>query len=225
MKLWCFVVMAFIAMEGLFSIDIISQAQAIDGLDLGQVFLAQWEQGEIEQNELALGIAYHQMAMIDAAAYGQIARETLEDIDGPLALAYHGSVLTMLASMEDEDNPLGALRLLDKGSQEIDEAVALAPDVIGIRILRLANGLAVSQNSPLNRYEVLTDDLDSLENWLLLDEVSQAEKSQYYFYLGELMMGLEMWNLAMDYYYSAMDHDPQGQWAVMAEDQLFLLEE
>jgi len=81
----------------------------------------------------------------------------------PLALAYHGSALTLSASLAKKAGNLArALALLDEGTKEIDSAEAADPSNPGIRLLRLENSVALIESSPVDRKTQAAEDLPFL---------------------------------------------------------------
>ena len=70
----------------------------------------------------------------------------------PLALAYHGSALTLEASLAKKKGSLmKALSLIDEGTKEIDSAMALDPGDIELRALRMENSVSLVEASPVDR--------------------------------------------------------------------------
>lgn len=204
----------------------VEMAGNIDSLDAGKDFLRQWERNASEpEDTLALGIALHQLCSFNAKRYGDRALEVLASLDDAEALAYHGSVLTLIASETAEKRPIRALSLLKEGAEEIDLAVGEEPNNINLRILRVSNGVPVSLTSPSKRFDVLEADIPYIEAWLLETGDSADKKAEFYYYLGEIHLGLEHYDEALDSFYRSADLAPESSWAEISLQQIFLLEE
>jgi hypothetical protein len=119
-----------------------------------------------DTDRLARGVAAH-----DAVLAGENGRldEALRLL-GPegwgrpsLALAYHGSALTISASLAKKAGNLAkALALLDEGTKEIDSAEAADPGNPGVRLLRLENSVSLIEASPVDRRPQASEDLSFL---------------------------------------------------------------
>ncbi len=78
----------------------------------------------------------------------------------PLALAYHGSALTLQAQeAKAAGKPMRALSLIKDGTKEMDEAVRLEPGDLALRVLRLENSLALLEGSPVDRSREAEEDI------------------------------------------------------------------
>jgi hypothetical protein len=117
-------------------------------------------------DRLARGIQMHNA--INAGDDSQIeAALSLLGSDGwdrpNLALAYHGSVLTLeAAKAKKEGKLLTALGLLNAGVKEIDEALRRDPTMVELHILRMENSMALVETSPVNRKKEAGEDIDFL---------------------------------------------------------------
>ncbi len=81
----------------------------------------------------------------------------------PLALAYHGSALTLQAqSAKAAGKLMEALSLIDAGTKEMDEAVRVDSANLSIRVLRLENSLALIEGSPVDRSQQAKEDIEVL---------------------------------------------------------------
>jgi tetratricopeptide (TPR) repeat protein len=106
-------------------------------------------------DRLAQGIKAHNAGLAgDSASIGEALR--LLGPDGwdrpPLALAYHGSAITLLASLAKKEGDLmKALTRIDEGTKEIDAALALDAGDPDMRILRMENSVALVESSPVDR--------------------------------------------------------------------------
>lgn len=226
MKIKWMVLCAILA-SGLFAESTLKRARNISSSEEGTLFLEEWDSGRIHSEDgLPLGIALHQLSQWEPELYGERALGILEGIDKAEALAYHGSTLTLLASLEEKDSPLKALKYLDKGSKEIDRAVTMEPENLNLRILRLCNAVEVSLSSPMDRFETASADREMILDWLdKAEDLKPEECASYWYYLGELELGLSRWDQALDCFYRVCEEAPLSLWAERAEDQLFLLEE
>jgi hypothetical protein len=93
-----------------------------------------------------------------------------------VALAYHGSVVTLEAAKAKKAGKLiDALGLIASGTKEIDEAVKRSPSTIEIRMLRMENGMALVETSPANRKAVVAQDIAFLRGrWADLNAEAKA---------------------------------------------------
>lgn len=99
------------------------------------------------------------------------------------ALAYWGSMETIKSNLLYERGDLmTSLVYLESGSSKIDQAVMLAPDNIDVRLLRMINGLEVSESSPVNRSELVLEDVTYLTNHK--ENLSSEELVIFYYYSG-----------------------------------------
>jgi tetratricopeptide (TPR) repeat protein len=89
----------------------------------------------------------------------------------PLALAYHGSILTLEASKANREGKLvAALKFIDDGVNEIDKAVSLDPKSVELRCLRMENSMALVETSPSDRKKEIAEDIAFLRGaWADLD--------------------------------------------------------
>ncbi|MCK9169394.1 MAG: hypothetical protein M0P01_03190 [Treponema sp.] len=132
-------------------------------------------QEQIIQN----GIHYHNLAKTESDGYAEKCKDTLLPYieTNMTARAYYGSAVTMQAEYCSASNPIHALDLLREGSSYIDDAVKRDNSNPGLHILRLVNGIQVSESSPFKRYAVLKDDaawLSKKENLAGLDNDTLA---------------------------------------------------
>jgi len=198
----------------------------IDSLDAGKDFLRQWDRNASEsEDRLALGIALHQLCMFNAGRYGDQALEVLSSLDDAEALAYHGSVLTLIASETAKKRPLRALSLLKEGAAEIDQAVSNEPDNLSLRFLRVSNGVPVSLSSPSKRFDVLVEDIPYIMTWLEAEDADLEVKAEYAYYLGEIHLAMEQYDQALECFYLCVELAPDSPWAEISDQQIFLLED
>lgn len=93
-----------------------------------------------------------------------------------VALAYHGSALTIEASRAKKANKLlKALQLIDAGAKEMDEAVTTEPTAVEVRILRMENSAALIEESPVDRQAKADEDIGFLRGvWAGLGPIDRA---------------------------------------------------
>ena len=132
------------------------------------------------------GIEYHNLAKTESDGYAAKCRETLQPyIEKDMtARAYYGSAITLQAEYCSESNPVHALDLLREGSAYIDDAVKRDNANPGLHILRLVNGMQVSESSPFKRYAVLKDDVILLAKKENLSGLDNDTLALVYLYSG-----------------------------------------
>jgi hypothetical protein len=147
---------------------------------LAIAFLASSASAEAQADDrLARGIEAHDAVFAgDFSRLGE-ARRLLgtEAWDRPpLALAYHGSVLTLEASLAKRKGSLmKALSLIDEGTKEIDSAIALDPGNIELRALRIENSVSLVEASPVDRKPEAAQDIAYLRTrWAELGPEKRA---------------------------------------------------
>ena len=120
-----------------------------------------------------------------------------------IACGLYGSALTVKASLAVEGNPIKSLKYLEEGNEFIDKAVAMKPDEIFCRLLRLENGIEVSRTSPVKRYGVIKSDVEFFIDDGKAEELSADDKAEAYLYCGfynldsgDLDYALELFELA-----------------------------
>jgi tetratricopeptide (TPR) repeat protein len=105
----------------------------------------------------------------------------------PLAKGYYGSLLTLEAGLyARRNNVLRAMTLLDEGTSLIDESVRAAPDLVDLHALRMINSYEVSNQSPMDRYDMMKTDIDWFEerrNQLSGDLKGMLELYKGFYYL------------------------------------------
>jgi hypothetical protein len=147
------------------------------------------------ERDLALGIAYHNLAVSKPEGNADEAIERLSAASASsasagietraIALAYRGSALTLKASLLNEaKNVIGASALLGEGSDLMDEAARMAPGSLAIRFLRADNALSVTSSSPFDRSGVAEEDLDAIET--RLEELSPGDRARWHILSGRL---------------------------------------
>jgi len=209
----------------LWSVDWVEQAQKVESLEEGELFLLNWEAEEpSKKSELALGILYHQLSQIDPEQYLGRGEDILQSQNNPLGIAYYGSLLTLKANQVQHESPLYALQLLQEGAQYIDQAVEVDSQNIDILLLRVANGVEVSLTSPFNRFPVIQQDREKLRAFVENCD-DPGQKAIFAYYLGEIYLFMNDWDEALDAFYLSLESDPDSPWADNADNQIFLLEE
>jgi len=118
------------------------------------------------EDRLAQGIEAHNAGLAGDSAKIDEALKLLgpEGWDRPpLALAYHGSAVTLEASLAKKAGKLiKALTLIGEGTKEIDSAATLDPGNIALRLLRIENSVALVEASPVNRKPQASGDIACL---------------------------------------------------------------
>jgi tetratricopeptide (TPR) repeat protein len=113
--------------------------------------------------ELYLGIAWHNVAQSDSSQTDTavaLLQQGWDKTKSPLALGYLGSAITLRAgAAATAGNVAAASKDLSDGLSKIDRAVELDPKSQELRILRMVNGLSVSETSPVSRYALIKEDL------------------------------------------------------------------
>ncbi|MBN1648222.1 MAG: hypothetical protein JW874_09330 [Spirochaetales bacterium] len=177
--------------------------------------------------DLYTGMVLHNIGQTDPNRIDE-ALKRLERIwnakKNSLALAYLGSARTIKAGrFFAEGRILEASTGLADGIRLMDEACNSDPDNRDIRVLRIVNGFALSESSPVDRYDVISDDLGFLEKQLtgLTDDM----KAAYWYYRGRLALAHDEWDEAFAALEKAMAAAPGSPYAAAAEDLLWELED
>lgn len=144
--------------------------------------------GLLFADTLEEGIRLHDLTSLELDAdMIEDGLEILESVysrDGDVeALAYWGSMETLKSNLLYKKGDLvTSLAFLESGSKKIDQAVEMAPDNIDVRLLRVINGLEVSESSPVNRSTLVSEDVVYLSNHI--KEISDELLISYYYYSG-----------------------------------------
>ncbi len=141
------------------------------------------------------------------------------------ARAYYGSAVTIEAGFIANKNPMKALELLEQGSKLIDEAVEKDPENVGIKILRLSNGMSVSSASPYKRYFVIQKDVKYFENEKNISKLDDETKALVYLNLGLFKIEEGDLDTALDYLETAVEVAPASESGKAAEKVLARYEE
>lgn len=148
-----------------------------------------WQKTNDEISPLFIGIAYHNLALIDSEKYSKLAVEWLEKYKGAkftsICMAYKGSAITLIGNaLAKKKDFIGASARLNEGFKLIDKAVNLDPENIIIRFLRSENGMEITESTPFNRSKEVEQDLNFLST--KLTSFSPLSRAQYYLLLGRL---------------------------------------
>jgi tetratricopeptide (TPR) repeat protein len=170
-------------------------------------------------DRLAQGIKAHNSGLAgDEASIGEALR--LLGPDGwdrpPLALAYHGSAITLQASLAKKEGDLmKALTRIDEGTKEIDAALALDPGDSGLRILRMENSVALIEASPVDRRPQAVGDRAWLRaRWA---ELKPEDRSLVELDSGRLSLADRRLGEAMAYWRKAIREAPGSEAASRAK--------
>ena len=172
-------------------------------VDLGPLF------AEELAPQVQKGYEYHNRARNpDEKNPGALLDECLKCLEpytntDAIACGLYGSALTVKASLAVDGNPIKSLKYLEEGNEFIDKAVAMKPDEIFCRLLRLENGIEVSRTSPVKRYGVIKNDVEFFIDDGKAEELSADDKAEAYLYCGfyyldsgDLDFALELFELA-----------------------------
>lgn len=165
----------------------------IDTDDENQLLLVveKWQKENDENAPLFVGIAYHNLALIDSEKYSKLSIEWIEKYKGSkfasVAMAYKGSAITLVANtLSKKKDFMGAATKLNEGFELLDKAIKADPTNITIRFLRAENGMQITETTPFNRSKVVEEDLNFLAT--NLNSFSRLQKAQYYLLLGKLKL-------------------------------------
>lgn len=142
-----------------------------------------------------------------------------------IAMGFYGSAITIEAGIVSEKNPFKALDLLGEGSGYIDKAVEKEPENEEIRILRLANGIEVSAESPYKRYSVIRKDVEFFEDEKHMKNLDDETKAYVYLNMGLYKTEEGDFETALEYFEAAAESKPGSKSAKKAEELLALYEE
>ena len=134
----------------------------------------------------------------------------------PLALAYHGSALTLQASLaKKEGDLLKALTRIDEGTKEIDAAAALSPGDLDIRMLRVENSVALIEASPVDRRPQAIGDIAWFRSrWA---ELKSEDRSLIELDSGRLSLADRRLGEAMAYWRKSIREAPESEAASRAK--------
>jgi tetratricopeptide (TPR) repeat protein len=206
----------------------VMKAIACSSPEEANVLVPKIKTGAGEETGLCLGIIYHNLARQTPAQNIERSLALLEPLVQknivPLAKGYYGSALTISASVYNKKGDFAtAASLVSRGCALIDEAVNAAPDSLSLRFLRAQNGLAVSEGSPIKRYEVIAEDVRILES--KQSEFSPAYQALFFLTKGELRLAQGKTDEGIRCLEQAVRVAPQSSSAITARKKLALLEE
>ncbi len=193
----------------------------------GVELLNKWD-GEVS-TKLYRGIVYHNLAELDLKLQwiedgAKILEEVYKEDKDPLALGYLGSIITIKGDYQfNKNDVIDAVLSLNEGSKKIDRAIEIAPENINLRFLRLMNGIAVSEASPIDRSEVVEDDLKFLES--VLGKLSSDDKSMLYYNKGRFLLRGDDLDEGLTCLEKSISFSPQSTYGKNAKELLFQWEE
>lgn len=190
--------------------------------------LEKWENSKNADKNLYIGIIIHNLALSGNYKFIDNGIEALSDYyertHFALALAYKGSLKTLLASVYSKRGLLmDALKLLQEGLDCIDNAIKIEPDNIGLRFLRIESGFEISESSPVKRYEVIKKDLVFLSK--RLNQLTYKQQATYYYFLGYYFYIMDDLNKAIKNFEYVCKNYSDTEYTIMAKKILFELEE
>jgi len=193
-----------------------------------QSLLAAWQASSDPDAAFYAGLILHNLAIQDAARWAESAVASLAAYRGgryaALALAYRGSAVTLLASVDNQrGNVVAASSRLNSGFALMDQAVLLDGQDLAIRFLRLENGLAISETTPFSRQPAITADLQAIG--LAEASLDPASRALYYLACARLKLLQRQAAAALACLYRAIDCAPQSAAGRQARQLLARLEE
>jgi len=207
--------------------SLLDRAYSVSTMEEAAVFSRDTAVSSNAFSKLFRGIAWHNAARSDARAVdtGIPLLESAWKTQGqPLALGYLGSLLTIRAGIAaQKGNLIGATEDLSRGLSLLDESIRISPDSLDLHILRLNNSISVSDQSPADRSEAVSEDLDFLEKGL--PSLPPEIKSLYYYCRGRTAIDDEMWDEGFALLEEAIRSGSGTPFAREAEKLLWQLEE
>ena len=210
--------------------DYVSEAIICSDLQSGKVLIDKVSSEGERMENLISGIVYHNLAINLPEKYTLLSIKCMDivlnkyDSSDVLALAYKGSAITLLASVDNKKgNFIGALSKLETGADLIDKAVSLDPDNITLRILRISNGWETSESSPVSRMDAIADDLDYLDR--RIGQLSPEYRSFLFLYQGLLGIEEDRIDESISCFEHAIQTSPGSIYAMMAMKNLMEWEE
>jgi hypothetical protein len=170
-RTFAFLVMSFIAACVAHAEDprtaLISRAAAVWTEKDAEAVIAAAARESPSAVDLVTGITRHNLAVADPSLWAASAIQTLErcaKTGDPIAMAYHGSALTIRAGMKSgKGDAAGASADLEAGFSLMDKAVRAAPNAIMLRFMRAENAASTSEQSPFPRWDVAAQDVAVIE--------------------------------------------------------------
>lgn len=202
----------------------------IDTDDENQLLLIveKWQKENDENAPLFVGVAYHNLALIDSEKYSKLSIEWIDKYKGSrfasVALAYKGSAITLVANaLSKKKDFMGAAAKLNEGFELLDKAIKIDPNNVTIRFLRAENGMEITQTTPFNRSKVVEEDLNFLTT--KLNSFSSLQKAQYYLLLGKLKLFQKKISEAIAALKQVIKEAPDSKYAKTARQLLAKLED
>ncbi|MFZ1081818.1 MAG: tetratricopeptide repeat protein [Candidatus Kryptoniota bacterium] len=170
---------------------------------------------------MSLGIAYHSEAVTgnkDAVEKGFECLDTVLALDptNAMALAYRGSLWTMRG--RDAFWPFTKMNDVDKGIDEMDKAVDLAPDNITVRLTRGIN--SVHLPSMFKRLGTALKDFSYLLKMPAFPHFDAGLQSTIYYWAGVAYKQDNQRDKAKEYLQKAIDAAPGSDNAKNAQQEL-----
>jgi len=170
---------------------------------------------------LNLGIAYHNQGVAgdeDAVEKGFVCLDTVLTLDptNAVALAYRGSLWTLRG--RDAWWPFTKMSDVDKGIDEMDKAVDLAPDNVSVRITRGIN--SVNLPSMFKRIGTALKDFSYLLNQPSFSHFDLGLQSRIYYWAGVAYKHDNQPAKAKVYLQRAIDVAPESETAKNAKQEL-----
>ena len=198
------------------SADPLKRAVNADSVRECRELLAQAGSARDAASRTIRGILYHNMSHLGDSYFIEEAQAELEGLSSPLALGYLGSLKTIAARrLKDGGKLLKARRMILDGLDLIDQTVNRFPNDTDLRLLRVENGLAVSQKSPIKRYKVIKKDLEYLIDHPALQKPD--ERSKVLYFAGMVHRDTRKNAEAEQYFSRAFQAAPQGRWGRKAQ--------
>ncbi|MEZ5401496.1 MAG: hypothetical protein R2729_17625 [Bryobacteraceae bacterium] len=196
---------------------------AAAGLLLGQVAAAETPRFDhVVRNDFFAGFAGNADALDRAMAACE--KVLAENPNHPEALVWHGAGVYFRAGQHFmKGEPDKGMPLAAKGLAEMDKAVALAPDNIGVRIPRGAALAAAARSMPANPYRdgllvrVLDDHLHAYElQKAKLDQIGDHPRGELLFAIGDTYSRLGKQDEAADFFDKLAAMNPGSVYAQRA---------
>lgn len=187
-----------------------------------------WQNSSDENASLYVGIAYHNLALIDSIKYASLSVSWLSKYNGKkhisIATAYKGSAITLVANAYSKKNDfMTASAKLTEGFELIDKAIKMDPQNVIIRFLRAENGIEITETTPFNRSKEVEEDLNFLAT--KLSNFTNIQKAQYYLILGRLKLFQKKINEAIAALRQVIKEAPDSKYAQIARKILSKLED
>ncbi len=211
--------------------DMLEKIQMVSSAEEAELLVTEIQGSKGPDKDLYLGILYHNMVLFaqvgdntyleKALKYNQASYEKTHN---PLSLGYWGSAITLEAGAAvNKNDVLTASIKLEKGSKLIDQAVQEDSSSVGLRLLRMNNGVEVSESSPFDRYDVVKEDLEYIRP--LYTTLANNVKSMVKLIEGRLALHEDRIDHALSCFEQSIREMPGSSYARLAESYLEELEE